>query len=99
MPFYYYLFLSTQLPLIVILSRSYFFRKRNLPAELFSEALRNENNEDFEEALTAYENVLSELNRTGSRSYLKFKSTEKIKVLRSIINYKNSFYCITRVYD
>lgn len=74
-------------------------RKKNLPVELFVEALRNENSGHYEEALITYEYALAEFKKTRANSNLKNKIIEKIKVLHTIIDYKNSFHFITRLYD
>ena len=80
------------LPLIIIvLVRLLAPRKKNAPGELFAEALRNENRGDYEAALTAYENALNEVkkNRFYSSS-MKNKIVEKLKVLNTVIDYKNN---------
>lgn len=97
MPFYYYLFLCTPLPIIILSIRSLVLRKKNLPVELFADALRNENNGHYEEALITYENALAEFTKTRSHNNLKRKIIEKLKLLHTIIEYKNSFLFINRV--
>lgn len=79
------------LPLIVILVRRVVPRKKNVPGELFAEALRNENKGEYEAALIAYENALNEVkkNRFYSSS-MKNKIVEKLKVLNTVIAYKNN---------
>jgi hypothetical protein len=79
------------LPLIIILIRRVVPRKRNMPDELFFEGLRNENSGDYEAALVAYENALAEVkkNRFYSSS-MKNKIVEKLKVLNTVIDYKNN---------
>jgi hypothetical protein len=70
-------------------------RKKNIPAELFLEALRNENSGNFEEAVVTYENALNEVNKTRFHGgSLKTRITEKLKVLRTIIDYENSQHII-----
>ena len=78
-------------PLIVILIRRIVPRKRNVPGELFAEGLRNENRGDYEAALIAYENALTEVkkNRFYSSS-MKNQIIEKLKVLNTVIAYKNN---------
>jgi hypothetical protein len=80
------------LPLIFIaLVRWVAPRKKNAPGELFAEALRNENRGDYEAARIAYENALNEVkkNRFYSSS-MKNKIVEKLKVLNTVIAYKNN---------
>jgi hypothetical protein len=92
---YYYLFLIVLLSLITFFVRSFLMRKRNVTAELFVEALRNENSGHFEEAVITYENALNEAKRNRFYdSSLKNRITEKIKVLHTIIEYKNSLHVI-----
>jgi hypothetical protein len=91
---YYYFSLVIGLSLILLI-RFYILRKRNISAELFLEALRNENSGNFEEAIVTYENALNEVKKVrfpdGS---LKKRITEKLKVLRTIIDYENSQHVI-----
>ncbi len=79
------------LSLIILLSGSFILRERNIPVELFAEALKNENSGNFEAALIAYENALNEVkkNRFYSSS-MKNKIVEKLKVLNTVIAYKNN---------
>jgi hypothetical protein len=93
---YYYLSLIVVFTLFILLIRSLILRKRNIPAGLFVEALRNENSGHFEEAVINYEKALDEVQ--GNRFYdggFKNRIIEKIKVLNTIIEYKNGLH-ITR---
>ncbi|HEY6063999.1 MAG TPA: hypothetical protein VIV35_10345 [Chitinophagaceae bacterium] len=86
------LFIIIMLPLIVIILTRWFVPgKKNVPGELFAEALRNENKGDYEAALVAYENALHEVkkNRFYSNS-MKNKIVEKLKVLNTVITYNNN---------
>ena len=67
-------------------------RKKSIPVILYVEALRNENSGHFEEALATYENALMEVKKEKFKygGSLKNKITEKLKVLHTIIEYKNS---------
>ena len=81
-------------PLIIIfLFRRFFQNKKNVPGELFTEALRNENSGYFETAIMKYERALDEVkkNRFQDNS-LKSKIIEKLKVLHTVIEYKNGFH-------
>ena len=84
-------FVIIMLPLVFLLIRWVVPPKKNVPAELFAEALRNENEGDYEAALIAYENALQEVkkNRFYSSS-MKNKIVEKLKVLNTVIAYKNN---------
>jgi len=65
-------------------------RKKNISIELFSKALKNENSGHYEEALVTYKNALNEVRKIRFHSSLKDKIIEKIKVLNTYIEYKNS---------
>lgn len=79
------------LTIAILLIRSFIPRKKNTSVELFIEALRNENSGNFEAAITAYESALIEVKKNKFRDdNLKDKITEKLKVLHSIIEYKNN---------
>jgi hypothetical protein len=82
------------LPLITIfLFRRFGPRKKNIPVELFTEALRNENSGQFETALVAYERALNEVKKTRFQgSTLRSKIVHKLKVLHTVIDYKNGFH-------
>jgi len=68
-------------------------RKKNVPDELFAEALKNENSGDFEVALVTYERALGEAKKIGFQGHrIKNKIMEKLKVLHMVINYKNGFH-------
>jgi hypothetical protein len=69
---------------------SIFFRKKNLPVELFVEGLRYENSGYFEEAILTYENALTEIKKEKFHGNLKNKIIQKLKVLHTIIEYKKS---------
>ena len=80
------------LPLVIIMLIRWFVpRKKNLTIELFAEGLRNENSGDYEAARIAYENALDKVkkNRFYSNS-MKNKIVEKLKVLNTVIDYKNN---------
>lgn len=90
MAYYYYLFLFILLPIIFLIIRSLFLRKRNISVELFAKALSNENNGNFEEAVVNYECALQEVNKIRFHNNLKNKIIEKLKVLHIFIEYKNN---------
>ncbi|MEI9909273.1 MAG: hypothetical protein WDO71_06215 [Bacteroidota bacterium] len=94
MPFYYSFFLIMVLSLVIFMIRTLILRKRNVPVELFLEALRNENSGHFEEAVITYENALSAVGKSRFNSYLRIRINEKLKVLRTIIEYKNNLHII-----
>ena len=77
--------------IIILAIRSYFLGRNNLSFKLFSEALRNENSGQFEEALIVYENALKVAGKTR-HSGSKFRQAiiDKIKVLNTAIDYRNN---------
>ncbi len=82
------------LPLIIaFLFRRFALPKKNVHDQLFAEALRNENSGQFETAIVTYERALNEVKKTRFQgSSLKSKITEKLKVLHTVIEYKNGFH-------
>lgn len=68
-----------------------------MPVELFVKALRNENNGNYEEALIAYESALNEVRKIRFHGSLKHKIIEKISLLHTLIDHKNSFRFIRQV--
>ncbi len=85
MPYYTCFFLFTVFSIIILLIRSLIQSKQDIPVELFIEALRNENNGDYEDAVTTYESALDKFKKIRSHSYLKDKIGEKLKVLHTVI--------------
>lgn len=78
---------------MIYLIRFFILRKKNISEELFMEALKNENSGNFEKAIITYENALSEAKKVRfQRNNLKNKIIEKLKVLNTVIAYKNNFY-------
>ncbi|OQP63372.1 hypothetical protein A3860_23780 [Niastella vici] len=90
MPFYYYFILFIGLSIIILVLRSLLSRKKNISVDLFNEAIRNENNGLYEEAVVKYESALKEVNKTRFHSTFRNKIIEKIKVLHLLIEYNNS---------
>ena len=91
MPFYYYILLFLALSIIFLFIRFWVSRRKNVPLELFFKGLQNENSGNFEEALISYESALNEVNKIRFHGSLKNKITEKIKLLHTLIDHKNSF--------
>jgi hypothetical protein len=76
--------------LITFLISSIVLQGKNKPVELFVEGLKNENSGYFEEAIINYEIALKEVKNNRFYSDLKNKLVEKLKVLHTIIEYKNN---------
>jgi hypothetical protein len=94
MLFYYYFFPVIVLSVIIFLLRYLILRRKNIPAELFVAALRNENSGDYEGALIVYENALDEAKKSRFNNSLENKINGKLKLLHSIIEYKKNFHFI-----
>lgn len=90
---YYYLFSVMFITLIILLIRSLFLRKKSTPVKLYVEALRNENSGHFEKALVTYENAMKEVKKERFQdSSLRNKISDKLKVMHTLIEYKNSLH-------
>jgi hypothetical protein len=91
MSYYYYFFLIVGLSLIIILIHAFISRRKDIPFELFVEALKNENNGHFEAAVITYETALDEVKKTRFRTNnLKNKIIGRLKVLHTNIDYNNN---------
>jgi len=77
--------------LIASIISSFFLKKKGLPVELFIEGLRYENNGHFNEAITNYQNALSEAKKNRFQEDLENKIIQKLKVLNTIIEYQRNF--------
>lgn len=91
MLFYYFILLLMLLTFIIFLTRFLILGGKNIPVQLFNQAIKNENNGSFEAALITYESALNEVKKIRFHSNLKNKIIDKIKVLQTIIEYKNNF--------
>jgi len=87
---YSYIFFIMILSLVFFLIRLFILWKKNIAVELFVEALRSENNGNFEEAVTSYESALIKFKKKRLHSSLENKIIEKLKVLHTIIDYKKN---------
>jgi len=97
-PLYYYFLLLTGLAIIIIVTivlRSLVFPKNNISVDLFNEALRNENNGLYEEALANYESALIEVNKTRFHSNFKNTIIEKNYIIHTIRVFNEYFFSET----
>ena len=79
--------------IIIFLFRQFVLQKKNVSGELFAEALRNENSGHFETAIETYERALNEARKIRFQdNSLEIKITEKLKVLHTVMEYKNGFH-------
>jgi hypothetical protein len=76
--------------LITSVISSIFLRKKNLPAELFTEGLKYENDGLFDEAIINYENALSEIKKNRFHRDLENRIIQKLKVLYTISEYQKN---------
>jgi len=77
--------------LIASIISALFFKKKNLPADLFVEGLKYENNGYFDEAILNYQNALAEVKKKRFHNNLKNRIIQKLKVLHTIMEYNKSF--------
>ena len=88
MPAYYILYLVIFLGILFLFVRYLFSRKTSLSTQLYSKAIKAENEGLYDEAVTSYENALSEIKKNRFHRSLRIKICEKLKVLDTIRNYK-----------
>ena len=69
----------------------FFWYKQNAHTELYSEGVRNENEGRYTLALRNYEDALSEIRKLRLSKKFGLKIVQRIKVLRTIINYEKIF--------
>ncbi len=97
MPYYYYILLAISVLTCVYAIRFFKQRNRVTPFQLFNKALRDENSGYFNEAFINYANALSEVDRLGFHRTLKSRIHEKLKVLRTIIEYEKGIHMTSRI--
>ena len=71
-----------------------FLKKKNLPVELFTEGLKNENDGNFDEAIINYENALNEVKKNRFHRDLENRIIQKLKVLHTISEYRKNIQFI-----
>ena len=90
---YSYLIFFIVLILIFFLLRAIVLRKNIIPGKLFAEALQKENSGHFEAAIVSYQNALDETKKIRfNTNTQKNKIIEKLKVLHSVLHYKEGFH-------
>ena len=67
------------------------YRRKNSHTELYSEGLHNENNGDYDLALHNYEEALNEMKKAKPDNRFYNKITQKIKILRTLVEYEKNF--------
>lgn len=67
------------------------FKKRNDHTELYSLGVRNENDGNYSQALRNYEDALKEVRKLKLEKHFGTKIAERIKILRTTIDYEKNF--------
>jgi hypothetical protein len=76
--------------LILVFSVALLFRRKKYTyAELYAEGVKNENDGYFKAALENYNNALAEVEKYKFHEKMKQQLIEKIKVLKSAIEYES----------
>jgi len=80
--------------LIILVSVVVFiaFYKRNGHTELYSQGVRNENDGNYSLALRNYEDALKEVRKLNLGKKFGAKIAQRIKLLRTTIDYENNFH-------
>ena len=90
MQVYYYVIMAIALLIIALFVRFLIVSGKNIPVKLFSKALKNENNGDFEEAVINYQCALDEVKKFRFHGQLESKIIEKLTVLNKVIEYEHN---------
>ena len=92
MSLYYYIIGIPALVVLAVLIRAGFLLKKDLPADLFALALKDENSGNLESAMVTYQTALQEVRKSRFHRDLEQKITEKLKVLHTVIEYNRNFH-------
>jgi hypothetical protein len=65
--------------------------KKNSHTELYKEGVRHENEGEYKKALQNFEDALSEIRKLNTDNKFGNKISDRIKILRTIIEYEKSF--------
>ena len=90
MPTYVYLILFVILAAAIIFIFLVIRRRKNIPATIFADALRSENNGDYKDAIMNYRIALEEAKKANLDVKYILMIIEKIKVLHTVIEYENN---------
>src|SRR4030095_9519739 len=88
MPAYYILYLVIFLGILFLLVRYLFLRKTSRSTQLYSKAIKAENEGLYDEAVISYENALIEIKKNRFHRNLEIKIRAKLKILDTIRTYK-----------
>lgn len=81
------------LSVVVIIAAIMYFlsHRKNNYSQLYADAIRNENNGNYETAINNYKSVMAEILNQRTQKILKGKVAEKIKTLEAMLEYENRF--------
>jgi outer membrane protein assembly factor BamD (BamD/ComL family) len=88
----FFLVLIISLVLICVAILVFLWQKQNAHTELYSEGVRNENAGQYEQALHNYEDALNEIRKLRMSKRFGSKIVQRIKVMRTLINYEKAFH-------
>ncbi|MDP4149534.1 MAG: hypothetical protein Q8927_13140 [Bacteroidota bacterium] len=92
-PVLLFLLVPALIGLVVFL---YIFYKKSGHTELYCEGVRNENDGEYHLALGNYEDALSEIRKLNINDKFGEKIAERIKILRTTMEYERNFRTIKR---
>lgn len=96
MSVYYYLIIVVLIGIFIWL-RLLRKTKQGLVENLLADAIKSENNGLYEEAIDKYNMALVEMNKSKYGQSLKLKTTEKIKLLYTVVAYEKTSVAPPRV--
>ncbi|MBL0337184.1 MAG: hypothetical protein IPP73_18180 [Chitinophagaceae bacterium] len=91
MSLFFYILSLAGLFILFIVIRALLLLRKDVPANLFAEALKNENSGNLESAVTIYKEALQEASKSRSQHDLREKIVEKLKVLNTVLAYNRNF--------
>jgi len=91
MSLFFYIFSLAGLFILFIVIRALSLLRKDIPANLFAEALKDENSGNLESAVTIYKAALQEANKSRFQHDLREKIVEKLKVLNTVLAYNRNF--------
>jgi hypothetical protein len=91
MPFFFYLVMLVLVSVSIAAGIFFILYKRNHHPKLYREGLRRENEGQYSLALDSYERALNEINRRNVSHRFRDRIAQKIKILRTTVNYENNF--------
>jgi hypothetical protein len=90
MPTYYFIYSIIILIAFFLLIRYFILRKKSLAMLLFINASKAENQGNYLQAVSGYENALAEVKKSKFHGHLKIIIIEKLKVLQTVRTYESN---------